>query len=181
MAANGRLLDKYGELVTQVTDRFEATEEMSDADILAAATALKARLSSATPDGASVADLDGGLGEVFALAREAAYRTVGLCPYDVQLVGGGALHRGAVAEMATGEGKTLVAVLPTALAAMAGKGTVLVVTVNDYLARRDAEFVKPIHAALGLSVGWCRRGLARRAAGGLCVRRDVRDQFGARL
>ena len=167
MAANGRLLDKYGELVTQVTDRFEATEEMSDADILAAATALKARLSAATPDGASVADLDAGVGEAFALAREAAYRTVGLCPYDVQLLGGVALHRGAVAEMATGEGKTLVAVLPTALAAMAGRGTVLVVTVNDYLARRDAEFVKPIHAALGLSVGLVQAGdspAERRAA-----------------
>lgn len=167
LAANARLLEQYGTLVTQVTDRFESTEALSDEEIRAAAAALRARLSAASPDGATVADLDGGLGEAFALAREAAYRTVGLCPYDVQLLGGVALHRGNVAEMATGEGKTLVAVLPTVLAAMAGRGTVLVVTVNDYLARRDAEFVTPIHEALGLTVGLVQAGdtpAERRAA-----------------
>jgi preprotein translocase subunit SecA len=95
--------------------------------------------------------LDELLPEVFAAVREAGRRTVGLRHFDVQLVGGVVLHRGKIAEMRTGEGKTLVATLPVALNALAGRG-VHVVTVNDYLSRRDAGWMGPIYHALGLSV-----------------------------
>src|SRR6266536_371200 len=92
------------------------------------------------------------LPEAFAAAREASKRTLGLRPYDVQLIGGVALHRGSIAEMRTGEGKTLVATLPVYLNALLNKGIHLV-TVNDYLARRDARWMAPIYHMLGLSVG----------------------------
>lgn len=96
--------------------------------------------------------LDSSLEEVFALVREATFRVLALRHYDVQLVGGMVLHDGCVAEMATGEGKTIVAALPSCLNALSGSG-VFVVTVNDYLARRDAELVGQVHKFLGLSVG----------------------------
>ena len=114
-------------------------------------------------DGASLDDL---LVEAFAVVREASKRVLGLRPFDVQLIGGMILHEGQIAEMKTGEGKTLVAVLPAYLNALAGKG-VHVVTVNDYLARRDSEWVGQVHRFLGLEVGLIQQGLnekARRAA-----------------
>ena len=86
------------------------------------------------------------------VVREASVRSLGLRPFDVQLMGGMVLHEGSVAEMRTGEGKTLVAVLPAFLNALGGAG-VHVVTVNDYLARRDSEWVGQVHKFLGLSVG----------------------------
>ena len=92
------------------------------------------------------------LPEAFAAVREASKRTIGLRHYDVQMIGGIVLHRGEIAEMKTGEGKTLVATLPLYLNALAGRGTHLV-TVNDYLARRDARWMAPIYQMLGLSVG----------------------------
>ena len=91
------------------------------------------------------------LPEVFAVAREASKRIIGLRPYDVQLIGGMVLHEGAVAEMKTGEGKTLVAMLPAYLNGLTGRG-VHIVTVNDYLAQRDAGWNGPIYDFLGLSV-----------------------------
>ncbi len=97
--------------------------------------------------------LDDLLPEAFAACREAAKRTLGMRHFDVQLIGGWVLHQGAIAEMVTGEGKTLVATLAVYLNALAGRG-VHVVTVNDYLARRDAEWVGPVYEALGLSVGF---------------------------
>ena len=97
--------------------------------------------------------LDDILPEAFAVVREAAKRVIGLRPYDVQLLGGIVLHQGKIAEMRTGEGKTLVAVLPSYLNALTGKG-VHVVTVNDYLARRDRQWMGPIHEFLGLTVGF---------------------------
>ena len=97
--------------------------------------------------------LDDLLAEAFAVVRIAAQRVIGLRPYDVQLLGGIVLHQGKIAEMRTGEGKTLVAVLPSYLNGLTGKG-VHVVTVNDYLARRDREWMGPIHEFLGLSVGY---------------------------
>lgn len=93
------------------------------------------------------------LPEAFAVVREAAKRVIGLRPYDVQLLGGIVLHQGKIAEMRTGEGKTLVAVMPSYLNALTGKG-VHVVTVNDYLARRDRQWMGPIHEFLGLTVGY---------------------------
>jgi len=98
------------------------------------------------------ADLDELLSEAFAVCREAARRTVGMRHFDVQLMGGIVLHEGKIAEMATGEGKTLVATLPAYLNALTGRG-VHIVTVNDYLARRDAQWMGPIYHALGLTVG----------------------------
>ncbi|HXQ39464.1 MAG TPA: hypothetical protein VN843_36030, partial [Anaerolineales bacterium] len=92
------------------------------------------------------------LPEAFAAVREASKRTIGLSHYDVQLIGGVALHRGSIAEMRTGEGKTLVATMPIYLNALLGKGVHLI-TVNDYLARRDARWMAPIFDMLGLSVG----------------------------
>jgi len=96
--------------------------------------------------------------EAFAMVREAATRTLGLRPYDVQLVGGIVLHRGSIAEMATGEGKTLVATMPAYLNALAG--SVYVVTVNDYLARRDASWMQPVFEYLGLKVGSIQSSMA---------------------
>ncbi|MDF1523832.1 MAG: preprotein translocase subunit SecA, partial [Trueperaceae bacterium] len=110
--------------------------------------------------------LDGLMPEVFALARESAKRHLGLRHYDVQLIGGAALHHGKIAEMKTGEGKTLVATLALALNALTGKGTHLVTT-NDYLARTGAEWMGPIYRGLGLTVGVIEHGsdaAARRAA-----------------
>jgi preprotein translocase subunit SecA len=114
--------------------------------------ALRARsdsLRQGAGDGAPVDDL---LVEAFAVAREAARRSLGMRPFDVQLIGGMVLHRGAIAEMATGEGKTLVATLPAYLNALGGRG-VHIVTVNDYLAKRDAQWMGPVYRFLGLSVG----------------------------
>ncbi len=93
--------------------------------------------------------------------REASKRVLGLRPFDVQLIGGMILHEGQIAEMRTGEGKTLVAVLPAYLNALTGKG-VHIVTVNDYLARRDSEWVGQVHRFLGLEVGLVQQGLTVR-------------------
>ena len=113
---------------------------------------LKAQTSKLKQDLASGKDLDEILPEAFATVREAAQRTLGQRHYDVQIMGGAALHRGNVAEMKTGEGKTLVSTLPAYLNALSGKG-VHVVTVNDYLAERDSEWMGRIHRFLGLKVG----------------------------
>jgi preprotein translocase subunit SecA len=120
-------------------------ERVSDATLAAKTDEFRKRLA----DGEEVDDL---LVEAFAVCREAARRTVRMRHFDVQLMGGMVLHRGTIAEMATGEGKTLVATLPAYLNALPGLGT-HIVTVNDYLARRDAQWMGPIYRALGLSVG----------------------------
>jgi preprotein translocase subunit SecA len=120
------------------------------------------------------------LPEVFALVREAALRTLGLRPFDVQLIGGMALHNGKIAEMKTGEGKTLVATLPVVLNSLAGKG-VHVVTVNDYLARRDAEWMGRVYRFLGLEVGVIVHGLndaERKAAYAADVTYGTNNEFG---
>ena len=126
-------------------------------------------------------ELDDLLPEAFATVREAAKRTLGQRHFDVQLIGGMVLHEGKIAEMKTGEGKTLVATLPVYLNALAGKG-VHVVTVNDYLARRDAEWMGQIYHFLGLTVGVIVHGLDDdERARGLCLRRHLRHQQRARL
>lgn len=114
--------------------------------------ALSARLTSVRERTGGEPTLDADIAEVFAIVREAARRTLGERHYDVQLIGGLALSRGKIAEMRTGEGKTLVATLPATLRALAGKG-VHIVTVNDYLARRDAAWMGQVYAYLGFSVG----------------------------
>jgi preprotein translocase subunit SecA len=98
------------------------------------------------------------LPEAFAVVREASRRTLGMRPFDVQVMGGIALHEGKISEMKTGEGKTLAATMPVYLNALEGKG-VHVVTVNDYLARRDAGWMGEVYAFLGLSVGLVQEGL----------------------
>ena len=136
-----------------------AMQALSDADLAAQTPALRARLSNGE-------SLDSLLPSAFAVVREASRRVLGLRPFDVQIVGGAVLHEGRIAEMRTGEGKTLVAVLPAYLNALTGAG-VHVVTVNDYLARRDSEWVGQVHRFLGLTVGLVQQGLpeaARRAA-----------------
>ena len=102
--------------------------------------------------------LDELLPEAFAAVREAAWRVLGMKPFRVQLIGGIVLHQGRIAEMKTGEGKTLVAVLPAYLNALTGEG-VHIVTVNDYLARRDSEWMGKVHRFMGLSVGLIVHGL----------------------
>ena len=124
--------------------------------------------------------LDDILVEAFATVREAAKRTLGQRHFDVQLIGGMVLHEGGIAEMRTGEGKTLVATLPVYLNALAGKG-VHVVTVNDYLARRDAEWMGQIYKFLGLSVGVIVHGLdddERRAAYACDITYGTNNEFG---
>ncbi|HEY6105472.1 MAG TPA: preprotein translocase subunit SecA [Anaeromyxobacteraceae bacterium] len=118
--------------------------------------------------------------EVFALVREAGVRALGMRHFDVQLIGGMVLHQGKIAEMKTGEGKTLVATLPCALNALAGRG-VHVVTVNDYLARRDAEWMGRLHRMLGLSVGVIVHGLTdeqRQRAYGADITYGQNNEFG---
>ena len=105
------------------------------------------------------------LPEAFAVVREAGRRVLNMRHYDVQLIGGMVLHNGAIAEMKTGEGKTLVATLPAYLNALEGKG-VHVVTVNDYLARRDSEWMGRVYRFLGLTVGVIQHDLNDRAAPG---------------
>ncbi len=125
--------------------------------------------------------LDDLLPEAFATVREAAKRTLGQRHYDVQLIGGIALHRGEIAEMKTGEGKTLVATLAVYLNALPGKG-VHVVTVNDYLARRDADWMGQIYRFLGLTVGVIVPNMAdHERRDGLRVRHHLRDEQRARL
>src|SRR5881398_2122112 len=122
-----------------------SVQALGDAELRAKTDELRKRLDA----GASVDEL---LPEAFAVAREAARRTVGMRPFDVQLIGGMVLHEGKIAEMATGEGKTLVATLPAYLNGLTGRG-VHIVTVNYYLAKRDAQWMGPINHALGLTVG----------------------------
>src|SRR5262245_11781888 len=132
-----------------VVDEINALEPtmqaLSDVELRGKTEELRQRLA----DGAELEEL---LPEAFAACREAARRTVQMRHFDVQLMGGMVLHHGKIAEMATGEGKTLVATLAAYLNALPGLGT-HVVTVNDYLARRDAQWMGPIYHALGLSVG----------------------------
>ncbi|HVQ58115.1 MAG TPA: DEAD/DEAH box helicase, partial [Solirubrobacterales bacterium] len=143
-AGEGRKFKAYQKRADAI-NRFEPEmEALSDAEIREEADALRER----ARNGESLDEL---LPEAFALTREASRRSTGQRHYDVQLIGGMVLHDGAIAEMRTGEGKTLTATLPVFLNTLAG-GSVHLVTVNDYLARRDAEWMKPIYDALGVTV-----------------------------
>jgi preprotein translocase subunit SecA len=131
--------------VRAINELEPALQSLDDAQLRAKTDELRGRLTEAN-------DLEEVLPEAFAVCREAARRTLGMRHFDVQLIGGMVLHSGKIAEMATGEGKTLVATLPAYLNALPGEG-VHIVTVNDYLARRDAQWMGPVYHALGLSVG----------------------------
>ncbi len=142
---NDRLIKATRPLLAKVNAQEEAFKALSDDEIRAKTDEFKERLAK----GETLDDL---LPEAFANAREAARRAMGMRPYDVQIMGGIFLHQGKIAEMKTGEGKTLMATLPVYLNALTGKG-VHVVTVNDYLARRDAEWMSQVYNFLGLTVG----------------------------
>ena len=144
-AGEGKILRELSKVVDQVNAFEPAISSLSDEALRAKTDEFKSRFAAGTT-------LDDLLPEAFAVVREAAKRTLGQRHYDVQIMGGAALHRGNIAEMRTGEGKTLVATLPSYLNALAGRG-VHVVTVNDYLAERDSEWMGRIHRFLGLTVG----------------------------
>src|SRR5262249_32140726 len=141
----GKILRSLKRIADQVNSIEEDFTPLSDAELRAMTGQFRERLA----DGETLEDL---LPEAFAAVREAARRTLGQRHFDVQIMGGGALHSGNIAEMRTGEGKTLVATLPAYLNALTGKG-VHIVTVNDYLARRDSEWMGRVHHFLGLEVG----------------------------
>ncbi len=140
-----RALSEYQRRLSAIADFEPELMELPDEKLTEWSLALQAKI-----QGGEL-DLDGAMPEAFALAREAARRTLGQRPYDVQLIGGQVLHRGAIAEMGTGEGKTLAGVAPAYLNALTGKG-VHIVTVNEYLARRDAVWMGQVYKLLGLSV-----------------------------
>jgi preprotein translocase subunit SecA len=142
---NDRLLKQYKRIVAQINDLEQGIASLDDAALQAKTAEFKSKL-------AAGQTMDEILPEAFAVVREASKRAMGMRHFDVQMVGGLALHQGKIAEMRTGEGKTLTATLPVYLNALTGKG-VHVVTVNDYLAQRDAEWMAKLYNFLGLSVG----------------------------
>ena len=148
-------------------------QALSDSELRAKTDEFRARLA----DGETLDDL---LNEAFAAVREAAVRSLGMRPYDVQLVGGIVLHKGRIAEMKTGEGKTLVATMPMYLNALEGKGAHLV-TVNDYLARRDAEWMGRVYRFLGMTIGVIQHDMPeadRRAAYAADITYGTNNEFG---
>ncbi len=153
----GTYSDRELKAIYPIVDKIEALEEeykaLTDAQLQAKTAEFKERLQSGET-------LDDILPEAFATAREASWRVLGLRPYRVQLIGGIVLHQGRIAEMKTGEGKTLVATLPAYLNALSGKG-VHIVTVNDYLAKRDSEWMGKVHRFLGLEVGLIIHGVEK--------------------
>ncbi|MDO8601998.1 MAG: preprotein translocase subunit SecA, partial [bacterium] len=149
---------RYYEIVEQVNALEGEVQKFSADELKAEAIKLKTAISNSTDSGQTVSEsLETVLPRAFALTREAAKRTLKQRHFDVQIIGGAVLHSGAIAEMRTGEGKTLVATLPTALNALAGKGS-HVVTVNEYLAKRDTVWMGQVYNALGLSVACLTHG-----------------------
>ena len=168
-----RELKKITPLTKQVLALEDKYQAMADAELQGQTALLKQRLA----QGETLDDL---LPDAFAVCREAAWRVLGMKHFPVQITGGAALHRGCIAEMQTGEGKTLVATLPAYLNALTGKG-VHVVTVNDYLAKRDSEWMGKLYRWLGLSVGLIVQGMdgdARRAAYGADITYGTNNEFG---
>ncbi|MBY6205173.1 preprotein translocase subunit SecA [Halomonas denitrificans] len=170
---NDRLLKQLHKDVARINELEADVQALTDDQLKAKTDEFKQRHA----DGES---LDHLLPEAFAVVREAALRTLGMRHFDAQLIGGMVLHQGKIAEMKTGEGKTLVATLPVYLNALAGKG-VHVVTVNDYLARRDAEWMGPVYRALGMEVGVSVPGMtsaAKRAAYACDITYGTNNEFG---
>jgi len=170
---NQRLVGQYNGLVKKINSFEPAIQALSDADLRAKTEEFRARL-------AAGKTLDDVLAEAFAVVREASSRTLGLRHFDVQLIGGMVLNNGQIAEMRTGEGKTLVATLPAYLNALTGKGA-HIVTVNEYLAQRDADWMAPIYNFLGMSVGVVKAGLMpdeKRAAYAADITYGTNNEFG---
>ncbi|MGA8729194.1 MAG: preprotein translocase subunit SecA, partial [Terracidiphilus sp.] len=175
-------------VVTTISAREQETEKLSDEELRAKTAEFKSRIAAriegiTDPEeikNAERAALDEILPEAFAVVREAGWRAVQMRHFDVQLIGGMVLHQGKIAEMKTGEGKTLVATLSCYLNALAGRG-VHVVTVNDYLAKRDAEWMGKIYEFLGLTVGVIVHDLddnERRAAYAADITYGTNNEFG---
>ncbi len=172
-SANDRFLKSLNPTVTAINALEPQLQELSDEALRARTAELRGRLA----QGESLDDI---LVDAFATVREAAKRTLGQRHYDVQMIGGMVLHQGKIAEMKTGEGKTLVATLAVYLNALSGKG-VHVVTVNDYLAKRDAEWMGQVYRFLGLTTGCIVHGLSedeRRAAYAADVTYGTNNEFG---
>lgn len=170
---NDRELKRLSILLREVNNFEPEIASLSDADLRAKTQYFRDRLKSGFT-------LDDILTEAFAVAREAARRTLSMRPFDVQIIGGIVLHEGKIAEMKTGEGKTLAATLPLYLNALEGKGC-HVVTVNDYLAKRDAAWMEPIYTFLGLTVGVIVHGLdddERREAYAADITYGTNNEFG---
>ncbi len=170
---NQRLVSEYNGIVRKINAFEPGLQALSDADLAARTTQFREQLAA----GKTVEDL---LPEAFAVVREASRRTLGLRHFDVQLIGGMVLHNGRIAEMRTGEGKTLVATLSAYLNALPGKGT-HIVTVNEYLAQRDADWMAPIYNFLGMSVGVVKAGLSseeKRAAYNSDITYGTNNEFG---
>lgn len=170
---NERNLKRIAPIVDEINTFESGIHKLSDDQLKAKTAEFRERLEK----GESLDDL---LPEAFAVAREASVRTLGMRPFDVQMIGGIVLHQGMIAEMKTGEGKTLVAVMPVYLNALAGKGVHLV-TVNDYLARRDSEWMGQIYRFLGLTVGCIVHGLddpERKLAYNADVTYGTNNEFG---
>ncbi|MFY9341438.1 MAG: preprotein translocase subunit SecA, partial [Planctomycetota bacterium] len=173
-SANIRTLATYQPIVKAVNALADQVKALTAEQIRARVDELKTAVQSGKQT------LDDVLPWMFALTREAATRTLGLRPFDVQLIGGAVLHHGKIAEMSTGEGKTLVATLPAALNALTGKG-VYVVTVNDYLAKRDRDWMAPVYEYLGLTVGAIQSQMppnARQAEYGCDITYGTNNEFG---
>ncbi|NEO00506.1 MAG: preprotein translocase subunit SecA, partial [Moorea sp. SIO3I7] len=156
---NARKLKRYQPDVVEVNLLEEDIQHLSDEQLRGKTAEFKQQLEKANTSQERDEILDQILPEAFAVVREAGKRVLGMRHYDVQVMGGIVLHKGQIAEMKTGEGKTLVATLPAYLNAIDSKG-VHIVTVNDYLARRDAEWMGQVHRFLGLSVGLIQSGMS---------------------
>ena len=188
-SSNQRFLKSIQPLVAQINSLEPAVQKLSDAELRERTASFKEQVKRAVGDTKDKAErkrreretLDEILPEAFAIVREASVRTTGMRHFDVQMIGGIVLHQGKIAEMRTGEGKTLVATLPAYLNALTGRGGVHVVTVNDYLASRDAEWMGQIHRFLGLEVGCIQNDMddfERQAAYAADITYGTNNEFG---
>mgnify|MGYP001567530573 CR=1 FL=1 len=170
---NDREINRLSLILDEINSLEPTIQSLSDDGLKAKTPYLREKLQ----NGSSLDDI---LAEAFAAVREAAKRTLGMRPFDVQVIGGLVLHEGKIAEMKTGEGKTLAATMPLYLNALAGKGVHLV-TVNDYLAQRDAAWMGPIYNFLGMSVGVIINGMddaQRRLAYNEDITYGTNNEFG---
>ncbi|HEX3187300.1 MAG TPA: preprotein translocase subunit SecA [Pyrinomonadaceae bacterium] len=188
-SSNQRFLKSIGPLIGEINSHEPALQKLSDDELRARTATFKEKVQRAV-EGITDKErrkqrereiLDELLPEAFATVREASVRTTGMRHFDVQLIGGIVLHQGKIAEMRTGEGKTLVATLPSYLNALTGRGGVHVITVNDYLASRDAEWMGQIHRFLGLEVGCIQNDMddfERQAAYAADITYGTNNEFG---
>ena len=186
-SSNQRYLKSIQPIVDQINSFEPAVKKLTDEQLRSRTAEFKEQLQRAVADVTNIDErkrrereaLDEILPEAFAIVREASVRTTGMRHFDVQLIGGIALHQGKIAEMRTGEGKTLVATLPAYLNALTGRGGVHVITVNDYLASRDAEWMGQIHRFDPKSAVSKRHGrLQRQAAYAADITYGTNNEFG---